>query len=83
MTKFDPMAFLHKLEDAGMEHTQAVTVALIVEEVRATAKADGVYNAINAMRRLEASGFTRLQAETLADVLVAVFTDLRQVSSVS
>ncbi len=82
MTKYDPIAFVSKLEDAGMEHNKAMTVALIFDEVIATAKANGVYNAIAAMRRLEASGFPRLQAETLADVLVDLFTDARQLSAV-
>jgi hypothetical protein len=51
-------------------------------EVRSTAKANGVYNAIDAMRRLESSGFTRQQAETLANVLVDIFTDARPLSAV-
>ncbi len=82
MTKYDPIAFVNKLEDVGMEHHQPMTVALIFEEVIATAQANGVYNAIDAMRRLEAPGFPRLQAETLADVLVDLFTDARKLSTV-
>ena len=78
MTKFNPFAFLHNLEDAGMEHIQAMTVALIFEELRAAARANGLFDAGHAMRRLETSGFARKQAETLADVLGEVFADARQ-----
>lgn len=80
MTGRDAMAAIRNLEASGLPHKQAVMYIRILWEVRTTAKANGVYNAIDAMRRLEASGFPRQQAETLADVLVDVFTDARELS---
>ncbi len=73
---------VNDLEAVGIPRKQGETFMQILYEVRATAKANGVYNAIAAMRRLESSGFTRQQAETLANVLVDIFADARPLTSV-
>ncbi len=78
----NPLADIRDLVASGIPQKQAETFIQILWEVRSTAKANGVYNAIAAMRRLESCGFTRQQAETLAPGLLDIFAAARPLSAV-